>query len=343
MSDVQGSKNAGDENADHLDAVPEAGTPGADDSLPSVDLGAVSASDAPLDEAPIAFLAEDPDSVTEVDYEALAAELDRLEAETAAAAPVAPSQPEPAASEPALSASVADPAPAQEPVTRAPEVREAAPTVVLPPAAPPLAPPAPISEEAAPSPIFVQAPEPPKKRGNRGAIGLIGLVAALAYASLYAGALYAWQLFVNVVPALNMTAVLEPMDFVKDILLTGPYWVSVVVFWLAFWLLGVFVNRARWWSWVVLGLFVALATYAGFLGGVFFEAPFWKITGSQGIDLLTSTAFAPVGLFSFIIAREVTIWFGGWASRRGAKMSAHNREAREEYERIMAEGPAASA
>ena len=104
-----------------------------------------------------------------------------------------------------------------------------------------------------------------------------------------------------------------------------------------------FVNRARWWSWVVLGLFVALLTYASFLGGVFFEAPFWEITMSQGETLLQGSAFLPVGLISFILAREVTIWFGGWASRRGARMTAHNKEARDEYERVMAEGPAAAA
>ena len=327
MTDAQGSKNDGEHNAEELAAE---ATGSATAAEPAVD------AERPLDEAPVAFLSEDPDA-GEVDYEALAAELDRLEAETAAAAPVSPSQPEPA------------------PAEKKDQWFEPAKTEVFAAAAPVVDPPAPVAEPAltappaveepavAPAPIFVQAPEPPRKRGNRGATGLIGLVAALVFAGLYGGALYAWQLFVNVVPAMNMQPILDPTDFINDVLLSGPYWVTVVAFWLAFWLLGVFVNRARWWSWVVLGLFVALVTYAGFLGGVFFEAPFWNITPTQGIELLKNTAFAPVGLFAFIIAREVTIWFGGWASRRGARITAHNKEARDEYERVMAEGPSAAA
>src|SRR5690606_16244136 len=357
MSDAQGSKNDGEYDAEHLDSAPEAGAPSDENAAPAVDFGdaprtegdrdeavveapePVVEAEAPLDEAPSAFLADEP-GAAEVDYEALAAELDRLEAETAAAAPVSPSQPEPE--------------PAGEPVAKADPWFEPAKTEVFAATEAPVAEPEPAPEAApaptalspeqpAPAPIFVQAPEPPRKRGNRGAIGLIGLVAALVYAALYGGALYGWQLFLELVPTMNIAPVLEPTDFVRDVLLSGPYWVSVVAFWLSFWLLGVFVNRARWWSWVVLGVFVALLTYAGFLGGVFFEAPFWKITGDQGVDLLTSTAFAPVGLIAFIIAREVTIWFGGWASRRGAKITVQNKEARDEYDRVMAEGPAASA
>jgi hypothetical protein len=358
MSDTQGSSSNGERDAEDLDGVPEADASSADGTAPAVDFGdapkaeadvtpeAAAESpadptveaDAPLDEAPSAFLADDPAAANEVDYEALAAELDRLEAETAAAAPVSPSQPEP------------EPSQAEEPVTKADPWFEPAKTEVFAAAAVPVeepaAAPAPatvVEETVPPAPIFVQAPELPRKRGNRGATGLIGLVAALVFAALYGAALYGWQVFVSLVPAMNISPVLDPMDFIGDVLLSGPYWVTVVAFWLAFWLLGVFVNRARWWSWVVLGFFVALLTYAGFLGGVFFEAPFWKITGSQAADLLRSTAFAPVGLFAFIIAREVTIWFGGWASGRGAKVTAQNKEARDEYERVMAEGPAASA
>lgn len=42
--------------------------------------------------------------------------------------------------------------------------------------------------EPAPQPIFVQAPEAPRPRGNRGAAGAIGLLAALVFALLYLAA-----------------------------------------------------------------------------------------------------------------------------------------------------------
>ena len=52
---------------------------------------------------------------------------------------------------------------------------------------------APVSEEptrayGGPQPIFVQAPEAPRPRGNRGAAGAIGLLAALSFAVLYLAA-----------------------------------------------------------------------------------------------------------------------------------------------------------
>lgn len=353
MSDTQGSSNNGERDAEELNSAPDAGASSVENEAPQADVPPAPPEEvpaepvidegAPLDNAPSAFLSDDPANENEVDYEALAAELDRLEAETAAAAPVSPAQPEP------------EPAPAEEPAAKpdpwfepaktevfAASAAAAAPLAEAAPAPAPV-PPTAVEETVAPAPIFVQAPELPRKRGNRGATGLIGLVAALVFAALYGAALYGWQVFVSLVPAMNIAPALDAMDFVNDVLLSGPYWVTVVAFWLAFWLLGVFVNRARWWSWVVLGLFVALLTYAGFLGGVLFEAPFWQITGSQAVEVLRGTAFAAPGLIAFILAREVTIWFGGWASRRGAKITLQNREARDEYERVMAEGPAASA
>ncbi|MTE23550.1 hypothetical protein [Microbacterium sp. ZXX196] len=276
--------------------------------------------------------AETPEE--EPDYEALAAELDRLEAETAAAAPVAPSRPEPepetrrvdeAGESPAAQSPWFEPAetrtfrtddPAEEPASVAPSE----PT------------------HAAPAPIFVQAPEAPRKRGNRGASGLIGLVAALAFAVLFAAATFGWQAVMSVA---NGEGIPDPVDFVTLDLLAPTFWVTVIAFWLAFWLLGAIVNRARWWSWVIFGLLVAVLTYVGFLAGVFVDAPFWAITAREGVDLLVANVLHPVALLALILAREVTIWFGAWVSKRGGKIAELNREEREEYDRLIADGPQA--
>ncbi|WP_156758990.1 hypothetical protein [Microbacterium karelineae] len=279
------------------------------------------------------------DSADEPDYEALAAELDRLESETATAAPVAPGAREPEgvrkpgdpwfepatnetfmATEPQPGATT----PIDEPETVAVTASEPAPHVA-----------------PAPGPIFVQAPEPPRRRGNRGASGLIGLLAAVVFAALYAAVTYGWNLFESF--AETRESVVDPLTFVTDVLLQPPFWFTVVAFWLAFWLLGVFVNRARWWSWVVLGLFVALLTYAGYIGGVFLDQPFWVLTADEGFLLLVHSVFAVPALLAFIVAREVTIWFGGWVSRRGARITKQNAAEREEYDRLMAEGPQAPA
>jgi len=305
--------------AEHDGATPEAGH------------------DAPAsDTAPDARGTATPDEpAEEPDYEALAAELDRLEADTAAAAPVAPGAREP---EPADRA--ADPwfEPAQTETFSASEPAQTTATSFDEPAEP--------AQEGsqvtpAPGPIFVQAPEPPRPRGNRGAAGLIGLLAAVAFGVLYAAAAYLWQIFVAAVPSIEAEAVLDPLAFATDVLLQPSFWFTVVAFWLSFWLLGVFVNRARWWSWVVLGLIVALLTYVGHIAGAFLAAPFWNITPSEGTDLLLNVVFTPMALAAIIIAREVTIWFGAWVSRRGARVTVQNQVERDEYERLMSEGPKA--
>ena len=193
----------------------------------------------------------------------------------------------------------------------------------------------PVAPPAAPQPIFVQAPEPPRELGNRGTAGAIGLVAALAFAVLFLGAVLGFGALRGEVTAENVgTAALEPLT-------TWAFWVPVVVFFLSFWLLGAFVNRARWGKWVTLGLLVAIATYGGYILGQLFQAPFWRITATESVELVNEQLLAPLAIAAFVFARELTIWFGAWVARSGAKKKALNAEAQAEYERTLEAGPAA--
>lgn len=193
----------------------------------------------------------------------------------------------------------------------------------------------PVAPPAAPQPIFVQAPEPPRELGNRGTAGAIGLVATLAFAILYLGAILGFGALSGEVTSENIaTAALAPLT-------TWSFWVPVVVFFLSFWLLGAFINRARWGKWVTLGLFVAIATYGGYILGQLFQEPFWRITATESAELVGDQLLAPLAIASFIFARELTIWFGAWVARSGAKKKALNAEAQAEYERTLEAGPAA--
>ena len=193
----------------------------------------------------------------------------------------------------------------------------------------------PMAPPAAPQPIFVQAPEPPRELGNRGTAGAIGLVATLAFAILYLGATLGLGALAGDVTGENLaTAALAPLT-------TWAFWVPVVVFFLAFWLLGAFVNRARWGKWVIFGLLVAVATYGGHILGQLFQAPFWRITTSETADLVNEQLLAPLAIAAFIFARELTIWFGAWVARAGARKKALNAEAQAEYERTLEAGPSA--
>ena len=76
-------------------------------------------------------------------------------------------------------------------------------------------------------PIFVQAPEPPRERGNRGTAGAIGLLATLAFAILYLGTTLGLGAWTGDVTAENIgESALAPLT-------TWGFWVPVVVFFLS--------------------------------------------------------------------------------------------------------------
>lgn len=182
-------------------------------------------------------------------------------------------------------------------------------------------------------PIFVQAPEAPRPRGNRGAAGAIGLLAALVFAVLYlAATLGLGLLFGDFVAAdLGREALAT--------LATAGLWVPTVAFYLGFWFLGALINRGRWGHWVVWGLLVGVVAWAGHLLGVLLGAPFWMITARQSFELLQDNLLAPLGIVAFVLGRELTIWFGAWVSARGRRVTEINAEAQREYERTLEAGP----
>jgi hypothetical protein len=185
----------------------------------------------------------------------------------------------------------------------------------------------------APQPIFVQAPESPRPRGNRGAAGAIGLLAALCFGVLY---LAVW---VGIGLLSGDVTVDTIGSTVLAALATWSLWVPIVVFFIAFWLLGAIINRGRWGAWVIFGLLVGVASYLGHILGALFQAPFWMLTAREGAELVESQLLAPLAIAAFIIGRELTIWFGAWVARRGARVTELNVEAQREYERTLEAGP----
>jgi hypothetical protein len=185
-------------------------------------------------------------------------------------------------------------------------------------------------------PIFVQAPEPPRERGNRGTAGAIGLLATLAFAILYLGTTLGLGAWTGDVTAENLgESALAPLT-------TWGFWVPVVVFFLGFWLLGAFINRGRWGLWVVFGIIVGVFAYGGHLLGQLFEERFWLLTAREGSELIGEQLFAPLAIAAFVFGRELTIWFGAWVARSGARKTELNAEAQREYERTLEAGPTLS-
>jgi hypothetical protein len=240
--------------------------------------------------------------------------------------------------------STGDAAPAAEPVASEPAASGEAETVVAPTVTPSepvdrstettvVAPAADTVAQPTPQPIFVQAPEPPRPRGNRGAAGLIGLLAAVVFGVLYLAAALGFGAAAGDVTVDSLVTALT------GAVTSWWFWVPVVVFYLAFWLLGAIINRGRWGQWVIFGLLVGAASYGGHLLGQLFQAPFWTLTASQGAELVEGELLAPLAIVAFILGREITIWFGAWVAARGARVTELNDEAQREYERTLEAGP----
>jgi hypothetical protein len=184
-----------------------------------------------------------------------------------------------------------------------------------------------------PQPIFVQAPEPPRDRGNRGTAGAIGLLATLVFAVLYLATTLGLGALAGDVTGENIgQSALAPLA-------TWGYWTPVVVFFIGFWLLGAIINRGRWGLWVVFGIIVGAIAYGGHILGQIFEAGILTLTPSAASDLVGEQLLAPLAIAAFIFARELTIWFGAWVARSGARKTEQNAEAQREYERTLEAGP----
>ena len=227
---------------------------------------------------------------------------------------------------PATSASAAEPEAAT--TAYAPPPAAQAETRVLP--SEPLAPAA--AAQAQP-PIFVQAPEPPRPHGNRGAIAGIGLVAAIAFAALYLGAILGFGALQGEVTTANIGTV------VLDHLRSWGLWIPTAVFFIAFWLLGAVINRGRWGFWVVFGILVGAVSYSGHILGALFAAPFWSQSASRNAEVIDGQLLAPLAIAAFVLGRELTVWFGAWAARSGARKNERNAEEQREYERVLEAGP----
>lgn len=206
-----------------------------------------------------------------------------------------------------------------------------APTVVPAPGA--SAPVAPTQVDAAPLPIFVQAPDAPRARGNRGAIFGIGLLAAVGFAVLYLGTAIG-------IAALNGKVTTDNIGtFALQQVQSVGLWLPVAVFAIGFWLLGAIINRGRWGFWVIFGIVVGLFAYAGHVLGAVGSVEFWKLGPSDLAKTVNGQLLAPLAIAAFVFGRELTIWFGAWAARTGARRTVQNEEAQREYERILEAGP----
>ena len=101
--------------------------------------------------------------------------------------------------------------------------------------------------ESQPQVVYVAAPVPPPPHSNRLFGSLIALVGAVAFALVYA-------------VALAITVAVTGGSFpntLSRILASQLFWVPILFFLVAFVLLALALNRAKWWAFALGGLLVA--------------------------------------------------------------------------------------
>lgn len=180
-----------------------------------------------------------------------------------------------------------------------------------------------------PAPIYIQAPMPPKAKGNRWFGALIGLLGALIFGVVYAGIVFLW-LFLSE----SSSAVVGAAEYFS----TTWFVLPIIGFYLGFLLLAAVVNRGAWPGYVIGGFGVGLIAWLTLLGGALINQA-WLLRPAEVSGFLADTVLSPQAIIVFIAAREVTIWVGAIVARRGAKVTIQNTEAKADYERRLAESP----
>ena len=184
--------------------------------------------------------------------------------------------------------------------------------------------PRPATSAASMQTVYVPAPVPPIKKGNRGFGVLIALLSTVIFAGLYA----------LVIAAIRAVEVgVFQFDFFGSL----AFYTPAIFFFVGFVIVVVFANRASWWGYVLGSIFVALFVYFGTVATGLLVNNIVAETPSGAARLLSTALFSPFIIAAALLAREVSMWMGALISARGRRMKVRNLEARDAFDRESAD------
>ena len=177
---------------------------------------------------------------------------------------------------------------------------------------------------AQPNVVYVNAPQPPVEKSNRGFGALISLAATVVFA---------------VVLAIVTFVIFSSRAGTPTIAFLGQnaFYIPVLFFLVGSIVLALVLNRAGWWTYVIGSVIVALFVYFGsiatilILGGVVLDTP------EQAAERFRVNAVAPFLIAAALVAREVMLWAGAIIASRGRKLKVRNAEALETFQREQAQ------
>jgi hypothetical protein len=170
--------------------------------------------------------------------------------------------------------------------------------------------------------VYVEAPQPPAKKGNRAVGVLIAILSAVIFAVLYAVITVIVELVEN-----------SPVDF--GFVGMPDFWAPVLTFLVGFILLVLIVNRAGWAAHVIGSIFVGLVVFFGGTG-IILLLHINQIPSNQIGQAFSQVLFDSGSIVAALLAREVSLWMGFAVAARGRKVRARNADARVLYDQEIA-------
>lgn len=176
--------------------------------------------------------------------------------------------------------------------------------------------------------VYVQAPVPPRLKGNRGLGSLLAVLGAAVFAAIFAGAS---------IVAFFLQGDTAPMNTFALFIQSAIFWVPVLVFLVAFVLLVLLVNRAGWAAHVFGSLLVAVAVYFGSIAILLAVTGISAAATGDASVTFGGLAVNPFIIIAALVAREVSIWVGLAIAARGRRVKARNHELVDEWEKEHAD------
>ncbi|GAB3607772.1 hypothetical protein GCM10027413_31810 [Conyzicola nivalis] len=182
---------------------------------------------------------------------------------------------------------------------------------------------------AAPAPsqpnvVYVNKPQEPVEKNNRGFGVLISLAATIVFL---------------VVLAIVMVIIYSSRSnaLFIDFLGQTAFYVPALFFLVGSVVLALLLNRAGWWAHVIGSLLVALFVYFGTIATVLVVNGVVLLTPSEAAEQFRLGTVSPFTIAAALVAREVAIWAGAIIASRGRKLKARNAEALETFQREQAQ------
>ena len=167
--------------------------------------------------------------------------------------------------------------------------------------------------------IFVDAPTPPRKRGNRGFSALLAIPATL----IFLGLLIAIQYVISG----------GDLDFLRE----PSFYFPALFLFLGLVLIGLVLNRSGWWSHVFGSVVVGAIVWFGSASLALVAAGMLSMTQPQANEFFYAELFSATSIIAALLAREVAMWTGAALARRGRALKVRNADAHAAYEKEQAD------